>query len=95
MFICANMKIKSIAKQAKFYKALGEPIRLKIIKFLWSKKNGSCICHLSEELNRDQSVIFRHVQILKEVDLIKTTKKEKFLWCEIKNRRYLKRLLEI
>ena len=89
------MKMKSINEKAKIYKALGEPIRLKIVKFLLSKKEGDCICHLSKELDRDQSVIFRHIQILKEVNLIKTTKKDKFLWCEIKTVHQIKKLLEV
>jgi len=84
----------NIKKKSKFYKALAEPIRLKIIEYLLNKKECICICKLSKTLKRDQSVIFRHIQILKEVGIIDACKENKFLVCCLKNKDKKKKYLE-
>ena len=76
------------------HKALGEPIRLKIVEYLMDKGKCTCVCHLSKLLKRDQSVIFRHMQILKEAGILDTSKEAKYLLCCVKNRNKIKRLLE-
>ena len=65
--------------KSKLYKALGEPTRLKIVEYLIEKENCTCICELSELLKKDQSVIFRHVHILKDAGIINTKKEAKYL----------------
>ena len=87
------MQMKKIEEKAKFYKALGEPIRLKIIEYLLNKKECVCICDFSKLLKRDQSVIFRHVQILKDAGILSTNKEAKFLMCCLKNEEMIRRLL--
>ena len=75
------------------YKALGEPIRLKIIEYLLNKGQCTCICELSKSLKRDQSVIYRHIQTLKDVNILNTHKESKYLMCCIKDQDKLKRIL--
>ncbi|MFH2028506.1 MAG: metalloregulator ArsR/SmtB family transcription factor [Nanoarchaeota archaeon] len=80
--------------KAEFFKALGEPIRLKIIKYLLDRKECSCICHLSSYLKRDQSVVFRHMQILKDAGIVQTRKEARFLFCCLKDKKKIKKILE-
>ena len=93
MHVCANENMTKIKQKVKFYKALGEENRLKIIKFLLTQDSCSCICHLSKKLKKDQSVIFRHIQILKDAEIVSTRKKDKFLYCCLKNKKEIKKLL--
>lgn len=86
--------MKDFKRKSKFFNALREPIRLKIIAHLLEKERCICICELSKALRRDQSVIFRHVQLLKEVGIISTNKNAKFLMCCIKEKSRIKKLLE-
>ena len=86
--------MKNIEKMSKFYKALGEPIRLRIIEYLLDKKECICICKLSKSIKRDQSVIFRHIQILKAADIVSTNKEAKFLMCCIKDKQKIRKYLE-
>jgi len=83
--------MKNLEETSRFYKALGDPIRLQIIDHLMKKE--LCICELTKLLKRDQSVIFRHVQILKEAGILKTNKEAKFLICCIKCKEKVKRVL--
>jgi DNA-binding transcriptional ArsR family regulator len=86
--------MKDLEEKSKFHKALGEPIRLKIIEYLMEKGECTCICDLSKLLERDQSVIFRHIQILKDADVLETSKDAKYLTCCIKNKDKIKKILE-
>ena len=83
----------NLIEKSKLYKALGEPIRLRIIDHLLKKAECICICELSKFLKRDQSVIYRHIQILKEVNLLKTNKESKYLMCCIKDKGRVKKIL--
>lgn len=86
--------MKNLEEKARLYKALGEPIRLKIIEYLLKKGKCTCICELSKLLERDQSVIFRHMQMLKEAGVLNTNKEAKYLMCCIKDKDKIKRILE-
>lgn len=88
------MQMINIEKKIKFFKALGDPIRIKIIDFLLNKKDCACICELANFLKRDQSVIFRHIELLKDAGIIKTEKEKKFLICCINNKRKIRKCLE-
>lgn len=87
--------MKNIQERSRLYKALSEPIRLNIIEHLLDKGQCTCICELSKLLKRDQSVIFRHIQILKDADIINTKKDNKFLMCCIKDKKKLLKILEV
>lgn len=84
----------TLEKKALFYKALSDPIRLKIIEYLMKSYNPKCICEISKITNREQSVIFRHIQILKNAKIINTQKEKKYLMCEILNKEKTKKILE-
>ncbi|MFC1768641.1 ArsR/SmtB family transcription factor [Nanoarchaeota archaeon] len=86
--------MKDFKEKSEYFKSLSEPIRLRIIEHLLYKKECLCICELSKLLNKDQSVIFRHIQILKKVGIVETCKENKYLMCCIKNKRKVKKLLE-
>lgn len=86
---------KNIENKAVFFKALSEPIRLQIIEFFIDKDMCNCICDLSKFLDRDQSVIFRHLQILKSAGIVTTRKEKNCLFCCLKDKKRLKRILEV
>jgi DNA-binding transcriptional ArsR family regulator len=86
--------MKNLEQKAMLYKALGEPIRLKIIEHLLKKGSCTCICELSKALKRDQSVIFRHIQTLKDAGVLKTNKEARYLMCCIKDKNRIRKILE-
>ncbi|MBU0628168.1 MAG: metalloregulator ArsR/SmtB family transcription factor [Nanoarchaeota archaeon] len=80
-------------QKSKLFSALGDQTRLKIIEYL-IKNNCKCICHIAKYVKKDQSTVFRHIEILKNAGLIETRKQDKFLFCSIKDQEKLKRLME-
>ena len=57
-----------IEKYTKFFKALGEPTRLKIIKLI--AKREMCVCELMDVLNMNQPRISQHLKVLKEAGVV-------------------------
>ena len=58
----------------KILKAMGHPIRLKIVKFLLDKPH--CVCELKENLDFSQPNLSQHLKILKEAGIIASEKVE-------------------
>lgn len=56
----------------KILKAMGHPIRLKIVKFLLDKPH--CVCELKENLDFSQPNLSQHLKILKEAGIIASEK---------------------
>ncbi|MEZ0537552.1 ArsR/SmtB family transcription factor [Caldicellulosiruptoraceae bacterium PP1] len=56
----------------KIFKALGHPIRLKIIKSLLNETK--CVCELNNNIEFSQSNLSQHLKILKEAGIVKSTK---------------------
>lgn len=77
-----------IEKTSRICKAMAEPIRLRILGTLGVHKQGKCesVGELAKALEKDQSVIYRHVQILEKAGLLTTSKKGSTLFsCTTKN----------
>ena len=89
------MQMTSLKERAAVYRALGEPTRLDILSYLADRDECACVCHLSKKLKKDQSVIFRHLQVLKDAGIINTHKKDRFLLCCVKDRQAVKRYLGV
>jgi DNA-binding transcriptional ArsR family regulator len=87
--------MKKIIEKSKFFKALGDPVRLQIINYLLDRQFPVCICNLSKVINRDQSVVFRHVQLLVAARIVNTKKDNKFLMCSIQNKAKIKNLIDL
>ncbi len=83
----------SLEKKVRLYRALGEPNRLKILSYLLGKKEPVCICHLSKHIGKDQSVAFRHIQLLREAELVSTSKQGPYLFCSLKDISKTRRIL--
>lgn len=74
-------------KQAKIFKALAHPLRLKIIKKL---SNGElCVCKLNEDVDFSQSNLSQHLRILKEADIVNSRKEGMWMYYSIANSKVL------
>ena len=74
------------ALSVKILKAMGHPIRLKIVKFLLDKPH--CVCELKENLEFSQPNLSQHLKILKEAGIIESEKVGvQTLPCRFKKRR--------
>jgi len=68
---------KLIERTSRICKAMSEPIRLRLLGELGVHKQGKyeSVGELAKALDKDQSVIYRHIQILEKAGLLTTSKK--------------------
>lgn len=56
----------------RIFKALGHPIRYKIVKFLYD--GPKCVCKLNENIEFSQANLSQHLKILKEAGIVSSEK---------------------
>ena len=56
----------------KVLKALGHPVRYKIVKFLYD--GPKCVCKLNEDIEFSQANLSQHLKILKEAGILSSEK---------------------
>jgi ArsR family transcriptional regulator, arsenate/arsenite/antimonite-responsive transcriptional repressor len=63
---------------ADSFKALGDPIRLRLF-YLLSLKDELCVCHLTDALELPQSTVSRHLAVLRHAGLVDTRRDGKWI----------------
>ena len=92
----AQNAIEELVKNfdSKFFKTLSEPVRIEILKLLML--NGRLdIGTISENMPQDRSVISRHLNLMREVGILKCEKKTRHLFYEINGQAFLEKLESI
>lgn len=56
----------------RVFKALGHPIRYKIVKFLYD--GPKCVCKLNENIEFSQANLSQHLKVLKEAGILTSEK---------------------
>ncbi|UCD32879.1 MAG: winged helix-turn-helix transcriptional regulator [Desulfobacterales bacterium] len=70
------------ALDSKFFKALSEPVRVQILKYLIL--NGrSDIAAIAKDFPQDRSMISRHLQLMSEAGILKSQKITRHMFYEI------------
>ena len=67
---------------ALVFKALGEPVRLRLFALL-SMKQELCVCHLIEALQLPQSTVSRHLGVLRNAGLVMTRRDGKWMYYQL------------
>lgn len=73
-----------IFNEAEIIKALADPTRLKII-YILSKTDELCVCQIIETLDKSQSTISHHLNILKKSNIVDWRKKGQWIYYSLKN----------
>ncbi len=56
----------------RIFKALGHPVRYKIVKFLYD--GPKCVCKLNEDIEFSQANLSQHLKVLKEAGILASEK---------------------
>ena len=79
----------------KLFKVLGSTQRMKILKYLMTVDEPICYCELEGVIDRDRSVIYRHLKKLESVGLLETRRAGKRVECWVDEKDKVKQLLTI
>lgn len=83
----SNMYIhtyKMIRNKVKFFKALGDETRLRIVRYLLNHEY--CACDFSSMTKKDQTTVSRHLRVLVESGILKYRKKGRNIIYSIKDK---------
>ena len=80
-------------KNSKFFKALSNEKRLRITKLLMVKE--MCICELMICLDMTQPNLSHHIQILENAGIVNRTKKGKWVYCSLADRKLVEKMIEL
>ena len=72
-------------KNSKFFKALSDQKRLRIVKLLREKE--MCVCELMICLDMTQPNLSHHIQILENVGIVNRKKKGKWVYCSLADKK--------
>ncbi|MGD9131704.1 MAG: metalloregulator ArsR/SmtB family transcription factor [Candidatus Bathyarchaeota archaeon] len=84
---------KTAKKNSKFFKALSDEKRLRIVKLLRVKE--MCICELMICLDMTQPNLSHHIQILENCGIVNRTKKGKWVYCSIADKELVDKMIEL
>jgi DNA-binding transcriptional ArsR family regulator len=85
--------IETAKKQRKFFKALSDEKRLRIVKLLRVKE--MCICELMICLDMTQPNLSHHIQILENAGIVNRTKKGKWVYCSLADRKLVDNIIKL
>ena len=80
-------------KNSKFFKALSDEKRLRIVKLLREKE--MCVCELMICLDMTQPNLSHHIQILENVGIVNRKKKGKWVYCSLADKKTVENLINI
>ena len=83
----------SLRNMIRSYKALGDPIRLRIIRLLQHQE--MCVCEIMVSLGLTQPTTSHHLRLLENAGLINRRKEGKWVFHEIANQKMITALREI
>ncbi len=72
----------SVIDMAAFFKALSEPVRLRII-YLMLQRGELCVCDIVDSLTVSQSVVSRHLAYLRNQGLVSTRRDGVWVYYEL------------
>ncbi len=78
-----NLSPENSEEKSKVFKALADPIRLRILGLLFSRE--MCVCEVMVGLDLTQPTASHHLRILENVGLVKDRKEGKWVFYRVAN----------
>jgi ArsR family transcriptional regulator len=69
---------------AVVFKALGDPVRLRLFSLIASHANGeACVCELTGEFDVSQPTISHHLKVLREAGLLSSERRASWVYYRV------------
>ncbi len=74
----------SAAVLAEAFKALGDPVRLRLLSLLATSEGGEvCACDLVEPVGKSQPTVSHHLKVLRDAGLVTATRRGVNIWYAV------------
>lgn len=87
------MEKSNVKLQSRFFKALSDITRIKILKLLSLRR--MCVCEIMVALDLTQPTASHHLRILENVGILKDEREGKWIFYSIANQKTVKALEEV
>src|SRR5215216_2008468 len=78
------MDAESAARVARVLKALGDPVRLRLMSLVASHADGeACVCDLNDSFDLSQPTISHHLKVLHAVGLLDRSKRGVWVYYRV------------
>lgn len=75
---------EAAAGLAQVFKALGDPVRLRLISLIGAREGGEvCVCDLASAFNLTQPTISHHLKVLREAGLIDSERRGTWVYYRL------------
>jgi ArsR family transcriptional regulator, arsenate/arsenite/antimonite-responsive transcriptional repressor len=68
--VSAPLKEDQAAELAKMFKALGDPVRLRLLSMIAFRQDQVCVCEMTPAFELTQPTISHHLKLLRQAGLI-------------------------
>ncbi len=87
------VNLEKVNNATRLLKGVAHPIRLSIMEVLKSS-DPMCVTDIYEKIGVEQAVVSQHLKILKDRNILRSTKEGKHCYYSIKNENF-KQLLDV
>ncbi|MFI0975685.1 ArsR/SmtB family transcription factor [Streptomyces sp. NPDC021093] len=82
--LSAPMAEDRAVELAKVFKALGDPVRLRLLSMIASREGGEiCVCDLTPAFDLSQPTISHHLKLLKQAGLIASERRGTWVYYRL------------
>ncbi|WP_328315541.1 ArsR/SmtB family transcription factor [Streptomyces sp. NBC_00388] len=82
--LSAPMGEDQAVELAKVFKALGDPVRLRLLSMIGSREGGEiCVCDLTPAFDLSQPTISHHLKLLKQAGLIASERRGTWVYYRL------------
>jgi len=72
------------AGMAQVFKALGDPVRLRLVSLIGAHQGGEvCVCELTEAFDLTQPTISHHLKVLREAGIITSERRGTWVYYRL------------
>ena len=74
----------SAAELAQVFKALGDPVRLRLVSLIGARQGGEvCVCDLASAFDLTQPTISHHLKVLREAGIIDSERRGTWIYYRL------------
>jgi ArsR family transcriptional regulator len=82
--LAAPLDIDGADELASMFKALADPVRLRLLSLIAASPGGcACSCDLEEPVGKSQPTVSHHLSVLADAGLITKAKQGRWVFCSI------------
>lgn len=79
-----SLNAEQAAGVARVFKALGDPVRLRVLSIVASRAGGeACVCDITAAFEVSQPTISHHLKVLKEVGLLTSERRASWVYYRV------------